>query len=46
LRAPRWDFHDLDSRVGQDGIEHIGELAGAVTHQMAEGCCPFVEVGE
>ena len=31
LGAPRWDLHDLDSRVGQDGIEHIGELAGAAS---------------
>jgi hypothetical protein len=36
LRAPRWNSHNLDSGVGQDGVERGGELAGAVTNQIAE----------
>ena len=36
LRTPRRNSHDLDSRVGEDGVERCGELAGAVSHQIAE----------
>jgi hypothetical protein len=35
LRAPRWDFHDSDASVGQNGVERGGELACAVPHQIA-----------
>ena len=36
LRTPRWNLHDCDSCVGEDGVERGGELTGSVTHQIGE----------
>ena len=46
LRATGWNLHDFDSRVGQDGVERSGELAGAGTHQIAERRGTLAEVGQ
>ena len=36
LRAASWDLDDVDARVGEDGVEGIGELAGSVADQEPE----------
>ncbi|MEU4742389.1 hypothetical protein AB0G02_18245 [Actinosynnema sp. NPDC023658] len=33
LRTSRWDFHDFDTSVGEDGVERGGELACLCTAQ-------------
>jgi hypothetical protein len=36
LRAPGRDLHDLDTGIGQDGVERCGELPGPVADQEPE----------
>ena len=43
-RTSRRDLHGLYAGTGQDGVERIGELPGAVADQEPEGCGAVVEV--
>jgi hypothetical protein len=43
-RTPWRDLHDLDTGVGEDGVERSGDLAGPVADQEPEVSGPTTEV--
>jgi hypothetical protein len=45
-RTPWRDLHDLDTGVGEDGVERSGDLAGPVADQEPEVSGPTTEVHE
>ena len=42
-RAPWQDLHDVDARTGNNVVEGVGELAGAVAHEEPDGGGAVVE---